>query len=286
MPADSGQATSLGHKLREEITPRGKRLLIIMAVTPWLFLLVYYGSPYLNSQTRHLIAVRAHIEKIQPQWDRFRAEHKGFERVEFAAYTGGDGEFEAAGSVPSKAHVEQLRSFILGTSPPRPLFFGGLFVTSKADLELLSTNNVSMSQQFEGSSREEEIAFRIKVAVLEAMGITKVPQKGQTSAFISVEQKEREEFRQFFNGNEQVEVAVEPSETFQNLNETNDVISDKRTGQPGLRVYIKIVDVGQTAAEAEVSRNLLSGGFVIEGFKLKLENGKWQVVKRWVVGIS
>jgi hypothetical protein len=286
MPADSGQATSLGNQVREEITPRAKRLMIIMAVTPWLVALVYYGFPYLNSQTRHLEAVARHIEKIQPQWNLFRAEHNGFERVEFSAYTGGDGEFSAEGSVPSQAHVEQLRSFIVGTSPPRPLFFKALLVMSEADLELLSTNNASMAPHFADSAQAEDLAFQIKLAILEAMEITQVPRREQrTSAFISLEQNEVEKFRKYFNGNERVEVAAEPNESFKNLTQTNQIFLDKRNGAPALYVYIKIVEIGPNAAEAEVT-DMMPGSFVIEGFKLKFENGKWQVVKRWVVGIS
>ncbi len=41
---------------------------MIAMVTPWLFLIVYYGAPMLNSQRRHLLAVEDHIVAIAPQW--------------------------------------------------------------------------------------------------------------------------------------------------------------------------------------------------------------------------
>src|SRR5437899_2089394 len=83
-------------------------LFIIAMVTPWLFLAVYFGTPMLNSQTRHMRAVDAHIEKIAPQWERFRAEHPGFDDVKLFAYTDGDGMFGARGYVVSAAQVSEL----------------------------------------------------------------------------------------------------------------------------------------------------------------------------------
>jgi len=65
-------------------------------VTPGLFLAVYFGTPMLNSQTRHMRAVDAHIEKITPQWEKFRAEHPGFDSVKLFAYTDGTGCLEHA----------------------------------------------------------------------------------------------------------------------------------------------------------------------------------------------
>jgi hypothetical protein len=124
----------------DKLTPRGKRLLIILAVTPWLFLLVYYGSPYLNSQRRHLMAIDQHIQKIGPQWDRFRAEHKGFEKVELFGYTGGDGMFGAYGRVASDEQVEQLRKFMESTSPPRPIYVHSVDVVGE---DLFETNRVT-----------------------------------------------------------------------------------------------------------------------------------------------
>src|SRR5205807_10264559 len=47
---------STAHYMLDQVTPRGKRLLMIAMITPWLYLAVYYGSPLLNSQTRNLRA--------------------------------------------------------------------------------------------------------------------------------------------------------------------------------------------------------------------------------------
>ena len=65
--------------MSEQFTPRAKRLLVIMMVTPWLFLLVYIGAPLLNSQGRHMRAVREHIQSMAPSWHDFRRTHPGFE---------------------------------------------------------------------------------------------------------------------------------------------------------------------------------------------------------------
>jgi hypothetical protein len=97
-------------------------------VTPWLFLAVYYGAPLLNSQTRHLRAVGAHIEKIAPQWEKFRTEHPGFDQVKLFAYTDGDGMFGANGDVATDEQVSQLRKFMEGTAPPRPVYVGAVHV--------------------------------------------------------------------------------------------------------------------------------------------------------------
>src|SRR2546426_2267632 len=84
--------------MADKITPRAKRLLMIAMVTPWLFLIVYYGAPLLNSQRQHLIAVEEHITKITPQWETFRAEHPGFHDVRLFAYTGGTACLEPTGT--------------------------------------------------------------------------------------------------------------------------------------------------------------------------------------------
>lgn len=97
-------------------------------VTPWLFLAVYFGAPLLNPQTRHLRAVDAHIEKIAPQWDQFRAAHHGFEKVNLFAYTGRDGVFGANGYVATDAQLAELRKFMESTSPPRPVYVGSVHV--------------------------------------------------------------------------------------------------------------------------------------------------------------
>ncbi|MSU57100.1 MAG: hypothetical protein EXS35_02785 [Pedosphaera sp.] len=112
----------------EQMTPRGKRLLIMAMVFPWLFLAVYYGTPLLNSQTRHMRAVDAHIEKISPLWDKFRAEHPGFDQVKLFAYTDGDGMFGAHGYVATDEQLSELRKFMESTAPPRPIYVGSVHV--------------------------------------------------------------------------------------------------------------------------------------------------------------
>jgi hypothetical protein len=112
----------------EQITPRGKRLLIIAAITPWLFLAVYYGAPLLHSQTRNLRAVTVHIENIASQWNQFRAQHPGFEQVTLFAYTGGDGMFGAHGYVATDGKVTELRKFMERTNPPRLIFLDSVRV--------------------------------------------------------------------------------------------------------------------------------------------------------------
>jgi hypothetical protein len=134
------------HNMLELITSRGKRLLIIAMVTPWLFLVVYYGTPLLNSQTRHLRAVRAHIEKISPDWDQFRAQHRGFDQVTLFAYTGGDGMFGAHGYVDTDQQLTELRRFMESTVPPRPVFLEFVRVFG-----LEPTNNAEQGAAANGS---------------------------------------------------------------------------------------------------------------------------------------
>ncbi|MEI7732627.1 MAG: hypothetical protein WCO56_23850 [Verrucomicrobiota bacterium] len=116
--------------MTDQITPRAKRLLVIAMVTPWLFLIVYYGAPMLNSQQRHLLAVEDHIAAIGQQWDRFRAEHPGFQDVKLFAYTGGDGMFGANGYVATDEQIVELRKFMESTSPPRPIYLKSVSVVS------------------------------------------------------------------------------------------------------------------------------------------------------------
>jgi hypothetical protein len=111
-----------------KLEPREKRLLIIMAITPWLALLTIYGGPYLNPQTRHLRAIAEHIKTIEPQWKQFQANNPGFEKVRLFGYTDFDGVFSADGEVQSAAHVEKLREFMESTSPPRPIWLDLLTV--------------------------------------------------------------------------------------------------------------------------------------------------------------
>jgi len=112
----------------EQVTPRAKRLLIIAMAMPWLFLAVYYGTSLLNSQTRQMRAVDAHIVKISQQWDRFRAEHPGFDEVKLFAYTDGDGMFGAHGNVATDEQVSELHKFMESTVPPRPVYVGSVHV--------------------------------------------------------------------------------------------------------------------------------------------------------------
>jgi hypothetical protein len=114
--------------MTNKLTPRAKRLLVIAMVTPWLFLIVYYGAPMLNSQRRHLIEVEDHIAKIAPQWQRFRAEHPGFQDVKLFAYTDGDGMFGANGNVASDEQASELKKFMEGTSSPCPIYVGSVHV--------------------------------------------------------------------------------------------------------------------------------------------------------------
>jgi hypothetical protein len=114
--------------MADKLTPRARRLLVIAMVTPWLYLVVYYGSPLLNSQRRHLSSVEGHIGNIAPLWDKFRTEHPGFQEVHLFAYTGGDGMFGAWGYVASDAQVSELRKFMESTMPPRPIFLNSVHV--------------------------------------------------------------------------------------------------------------------------------------------------------------
>jgi hypothetical protein len=123
--------------MSDKFTPRAKRLLIIAIVTPWLFLIVYYGAPMLNSQRRNLDSVHEHIEKISPQWDQFRAEHRGFDKAHLFAWTGSNGLFGVWGEVPSDAHIAELRAFMESTKPPRPVYLESLFVVDPKAIEFL-----------------------------------------------------------------------------------------------------------------------------------------------------
>lgn len=134
--------------MSEQITPRGKRLLIIAMVTPWLFLAVYFGAPLLSSQARHMRCVDEHIAKITPQWNRFRAEHPGFDDVKFFVYTGGDGMFGANGKVATEAQVLELRKFMENTAPPRPIYLDSIYVVGPEFFESQKT-----SQQSGGTNR-------------------------------------------------------------------------------------------------------------------------------------
>ncbi|MGZ4974759.1 MAG: hypothetical protein ACXWDN_18535 [Limisphaerales bacterium] len=121
--------------MANQFTPRAKRLLVIAMVTPWLFLIVYYGAPMLNSQRRNLMAVEDHIAKIAPQWERFRAGHPGFQDVKLFAYTDGDGMFGANGYVATDEQVSELRKFMESTGSPRPIYVGSVHVVGPEFVE-------------------------------------------------------------------------------------------------------------------------------------------------------
>jgi hypothetical protein len=68
------------------------------------------------------------MAKIAPQWERFRAEHPGFQDVRLFPYTGGDGMFGANGEVSTEEQVAALRKFMEDTYPPRPVFLDSVRV--------------------------------------------------------------------------------------------------------------------------------------------------------------
>ena len=131
-----------------ELTPRIKRLLL---ATPFLCIVVMIVAPMLNSQRRHLIAVRDHIARIAPQWKDFRATHPGFQEVKLFDYTGGDGMFGANGFVPTDEELAQLRRFMESTMPPRPIYLDSVHVVGKADFDIMFGDKGKQSDQ--GSNR-------------------------------------------------------------------------------------------------------------------------------------
>ena len=152
--------------MTDQFIHRAKRLLVLAMVTPLLFLIVYYGAPTLSSQTRHLRAIESHIEKIAPQWNKFRAEHSGFENVRLFAYTDGDGMFGANGHVATHEHMLELRKFMESTSPPRPVYVGsirvvgpGFFEFQKNSEEAVPTNG-SPPVRLETNSTPSSTGFR------------------------------------------------------------------------------------------------------------------------------
>jgi hypothetical protein len=107
----------------DRLTPRAKRLLIILMITPFLYLAVYYGAPMLPSQQRNLRWVECHIEDIQSEWREFKRD-PDYQYVELFAWTGSNGAFGAYGNLPTEQHLEKLKSFMEGTRPPRPVYLG------------------------------------------------------------------------------------------------------------------------------------------------------------------
>ena len=86
------------------------------------------------------MAIDEHIQKIEAAWERFRVEHKGFEKVELFGYTDGDGMFGAHGTVASDEQVEQLRKFMESTFPPRPVYLESVQVAGE---DFFDTNRVT-----------------------------------------------------------------------------------------------------------------------------------------------
>ena len=85
-------------KMDDRLTPRAKRLLIILMITPFLYLAVYYGAPMLPSQLHNLRLIERHIEDIQPQWREFKRD-PDYQFVELFAWTGSNGLFGAYGEL-------------------------------------------------------------------------------------------------------------------------------------------------------------------------------------------
>ena len=121
--------------MEDTLTPRAKRLLVMLAVTPWLFLIVFLGSPYLGSQRRHLMAVESHLDKIRPTWLVYQDEHREFEALRLFAYTGGDGMIGVQGYVASTQQLQHLRAFLEASNPPRPVFLGAVRVLGEGGIQ-------------------------------------------------------------------------------------------------------------------------------------------------------
>lgn len=118
----------------DRLTPRAKRLLVIMMVTPFLFLAVFFGAPMLNPQMRNLAAVRRHIEEIEPQWREFK-KNPDFQFVELFAWTGSNGLFGAYGELPTEESLHELVEFMQNTTPPRPIYLGAVRVWDRESFE-------------------------------------------------------------------------------------------------------------------------------------------------------
>jgi len=116
-------------------TPRVKKLAALAVFAAFVALLAFYAMPFSNSQMRHLTAVRRHLAKIAPDWERFKATHEGFQEIKLFAYTGGDGMIGATGLVPTDGHLSELRKFVESTLPPRPLFLVSVHVVGPEYLQ-------------------------------------------------------------------------------------------------------------------------------------------------------
>ncbi len=114
---------TFGHEDQMNIqTARERRLLLIMAIAPWLFVIVLSLKHFVWTQQRNMDAVAVHIRSIEGSWAEFRRTHDGFDDVTLTPYTGGNGMLAAFGSVPTTNHLETLVEFLEGTHPPRPIF--------------------------------------------------------------------------------------------------------------------------------------------------------------------
>jgi hypothetical protein len=122
----------------DKLTPRAKRLLVIMVVTPFLFLAVFFGAPMLNPQMRNLAAVRRHIDKIDPHWLEFKT-NPDFEFVELFAWTGSNGLFGVYGELPTEESLHELKEFMQQTDPPRPIYLGAVRVWDQELFEEMRT---------------------------------------------------------------------------------------------------------------------------------------------------
>lgn len=72
--------------------------------------------------------IRRHISDIQPEWQEFQRNNKGFQDVRFSSFTGENGMFSAVGEVKTEADLAKLNRFMESTDPPRPIFLHGLRV--------------------------------------------------------------------------------------------------------------------------------------------------------------
>src|SRR5438445_11548981 len=85
-----------------------------------------FFSELITNQRKNLQRINQHIQAIRPKWNDFTNQNTGFELVSLFAHTANDGVFAASGSVPSKAHLAKLTSFMEQTQPPRPVVVGNV----------------------------------------------------------------------------------------------------------------------------------------------------------------
>jgi hypothetical protein len=108
--------------------PNDSKLLIVLAcVLIATFFIIW------NSQIMNLRRIQSHISEIQPEWQEFQRKNRGFDRVSFYSFTGGNGMFSAVGEVKTEADLAKLRWFMESTDPPRPVFMQGLRVLESVE---------------------------------------------------------------------------------------------------------------------------------------------------------